>query len=206
LTGAAQADGMEVSLEYKMRIIISVVLLMSFANSLPAKAAVMFTFSGLQMSDGIAGDPILTASGNFTVSQLRSSPLSNSSSYDLTPTSVDIIISDGPSTIRSFVDPSYFLYADGIGADGNYYMDLENTQFLDLAFDQFGVTIVNGTAAGDFSTLSFASGFHSLDPVPAAEVTAVPEASTWAMLLIGFAGIGFMSYRRKQNGAALSAA
>jgi hypothetical protein len=29
--------------------------------------------------------------------------------------------------------------------------------------------------------------------------TAVPEPSTWAMLLLGFAGIGFMAYRRKHN-------
>ena len=29
---------------------------------------------------------------------------------------------------------------------------------------------------------------------------AVPEPSTWAMLLIGFAGVGFMAYRRKQGG------
>jgi hypothetical protein len=28
---------------------------------------------------------------------------------------------------------------------------------------------------------------------------AVPEPSTWAMMLLGFAGIGFMSYRRKNN-------
>jgi hypothetical protein len=35
------------------------------------------------------------------------------------------------------------------------------------------------------------------------EVPAVPEPSTWAMLLIGFAGIGFMAYRRKSNGPAL---
>jgi hypothetical protein len=34
-------------------------------------------------------------------------------------------------------------------------------------------------------------------------VATVPEPSTWAMLLIGFAGIGFMAYRRKQNGQAL---
>jgi hypothetical protein len=33
-------------------------------------------------------------------------------------------------------------------------------------------------------------------------VAAVPEASTWAMLLIGFAGIGFAAYRRKWSGAA----
>jgi hypothetical protein len=26
---------------------------------------------------------------------------------------------------------------------------------------------------------------------------AVPEPSTWAMMILGFAGIGFMAYRRK---------
>jgi outer membrane lipase/esterase len=31
----------------------------------------------------------------------------------------------------------------------------------------------------------------------------VPEPSTWAMMLLGFAGIGFMAYRRKQNGPQL---
>jgi hypothetical protein len=30
-------------------------------------------------------------------------------------------------------------------------------------------------------------------------VSAVPEASTWAMLLLGFTGIGFMAYRRKNS-------
>jgi len=31
---------------------------------------------------------------------------------------------------------------------------------------------------------------------------AVPEASTWAMMLLGFAGIGFMAYRRRNQGSA----
>lgn len=30
-------------------------------------------------------------------------------------------------------------------------------------------------------------------------VSAVPEASTWAMMILGFAGIGFLAYRRKPN-------
>jgi PEP-CTERM motif len=34
-------------------------------------------------------------------------------------------------------------------------------------------------------------------------VTAVPEPSTWAMMILGFSGIGFMAYRRKQNGPSL---
>lgn len=33
---------------------------------------------------------------------------------------------------------------------------------------------------------------------------AVPEPSTWAMLILGFAGVGFMAYRRR-NGAPLAA-
>jgi hypothetical protein len=36
------------------------------------------------------------------------------------------------------------------------------------------------------------------------QVNAVPEPSTWAMLILGFAGIGFMAYRRKMQPAALA--
>jgi PEP-CTERM motif len=32
---------------------------------------------------------------------------------------------------------------------------------------------------------------------------AVPEPSTWAMMILGFCGVGFTAYRRKQNGPAL---
>ena len=32
--------------------------------------------------------------------------------------------------------------------------------------------------------------------------SAVPEPSTWAMMILGFFGVGFMAYRRKQNGPA----
>jgi hypothetical protein len=34
-------------------------------------------------------------------------------------------------------------------------------------------------------------------------VSAVPEPSTWAMMILGFFGVGFLAYRRKQNGPAL---
>jgi hypothetical protein len=32
-------------------------------------------------------------------------------------------------------------------------------------------------------------------------VSPVPEASTWAMMLLGFAGIGFMAYRKRKSAA-----
>ena len=37
-------------------------------------------------------------------------------------------------------------------------------------------------------------------------VATVPEPSTWAMMILGFAGIGFMAYRRRNKMAMLRAA
>jgi hypothetical protein len=50
------------------------------------------------------------------------------------------------------------------------------------------------------------SGLITVDITQNALTAAVPEPSTWAMMILGFAGIGFMAYRRKQNGTAFSAA
>lgn len=36
-------------------------------------------------------------------------------------------------------------------------------------------------------------------------VAAVPEPSTWAMMILGFAGVGFVAYRRRNQSAALAA-
>lgn len=38
-------------------------------------------------------------------------------------------------------------------------------------------------------------------PTDFAAVTAVPEPATWAMMLLGFAGVGFLAYRRKSKPA-----
>jgi hypothetical protein len=36
-----------------------------------------------------------------------------------------------------------------------------------------------------------------------AVVAAVPEPSTWAMMILGFCALGFMAFQRKSNGPAL---
>jgi hypothetical protein len=40
---------------------------------------------------------------------------------------------------------------------------------------------------------------------PPSGVGAVPEPSTWAMMILGFAGLGFMAYRRKSKAALMAA-
>jgi hypothetical protein len=53
-----------------------------------------------------------------------------------------------------------------------------------------------------------ASGFNGIsgdysDNAGSLTITAsVPEPAAWAMLILGFVGIGFLAFRRKQNGPA----
>jgi hypothetical protein len=42
------------------------------------------------------------------------------------------------------------------------------------------------------------------DGVGNTALSAVPEPSTWAMMILGFAGIGFMAYRRRPNPALMA--
>ena len=58
------------------------------------------------------------------------------------------------------------------------------------------------SASGPMTTLSFSqidnccNGGILLDSV---NVSAVPEPATWAMMILGFLGVGFMAYRRKSS-------
>lgn len=65
----------------------------------------------------------------------------------------------------------------------------------------------NFIADGTSNTINFSEingpSYIGLDDV---SVTAVPEPATWAMMLLGFASVGFLAYRRRNQGAALTAA
>jgi hypothetical protein len=58
---------------------------------------------------------------------------------------------------------------------------------------------INGGESGGPAAIFF-------DGTVTFDVAGVPEPSTWAMMILGFCGLGFMAYRRKQNGSALSVA
>jgi hypothetical protein len=86
------------------------------------------------------------------------------------------------------------------------------TQFFSLVptgVDDWATETLSFTANSTSTMIEFlgdssqtASRYIGLDNV-GVEVAAVPEPSTWAMMILGFLGVGFMSYRRKQAGPAL---
>jgi choice-of-anchor C domain-containing protein len=64
-----------------------------------------------------------------------------------------------------------------------------------MGWQLFSFTYTATDALSDLSFLSTTDGAYgpALDNV---SVDAVPEASTWAMLLLGFLGVGFLAYRK----------
>jgi hypothetical protein len=84
-----------------------------------------------------------------------------------------------------------------------------------------GVGFAGGKETFDFSSLALNGGLNTLEfhysslPGPShagfqgladegwgveqVNVSAVPEPSTWAMMILGFAGVGFMAYRRRNT-------
>jgi hypothetical protein len=63
-------------------------------------------------------------------------------------------------------------------------------EMLDPDWLRIGTDIVGGSPAPTFNMAFSITG-----------VGAVPEPSTWAMMILGFAGLGFMAYRRRNTSA-----
>jgi hypothetical protein len=62
----------------------------------------------------------------------------------------------------------------------------------------YNIQVTQGNSLIYYATFSIGA--------PTLVTPGVPEPSTWAMMILGFCGLGFLAYRRKQNGAALAVA
>jgi hypothetical protein len=82
---------------------------------------------------------------------------------------------------------------------------LFNNLALSNGSNFFGFQGINGqTISSIYMTFNGGNGVQDVRQIRLEEVTAaVPEASTWAMMLLGFAGVGFLAYRRRGQGQAL---
>jgi len=103
----------------------------------------------------------------------------------------------------------------GYGVDGLTVSADANTIFSGTpASTNFTQASAYFTANASTLTLTFAGSLFSAPPYPQQDynigvdtvsVSAVPEPSTWAMMILGFAGVGFMAYRRRNQQDAVAA-
>ncbi len=127
-------------------------------------------------------------------------------------------IATGAQTFGTFNVPN----ADGTGviAGGQFDGDIivNSTDGNVWLLDQIGtlIKIAEGGTRGDYVTPDYATGTLFLSQTSSimrlgvedgsiGSVGAVPEPSTWAMMILGFAGVGFMAYRRKSKPAETAA-
>ena len=176
----------------------------------PASAATvsdLVTFSATDFQTINAPAPVDPVTGSFTLTfdptqdylnsttgiSLKSLNIALGSSLSFTYNHTNDFLQvgglfDGAGTIQ--IAPStddFFLQIFGLGAGAP-------------TFNQLGYTQASFSSDNEFYTIN-QTGTVSATP----STVAVPEPSTWAMLLLGFAGIGFLAYRRKSKPALMAA-
>jgi PEP-CTERM motif len=121
-------------------------------------------------------------------------------------TSVTGTVTKGGQTVAITGLTSFFGSDNVIFPAGTTFLSIDGFAFQDANGQKYDVfsffpqgSSPSGNAYGEFTSgPGFGVGTFTL-------TVAVPEPSTWAMMLLGFCGLGFLAYRRK-NQAALRAA
>lgn len=166
-----------------------------FALSLPASAATIETFDWTFTSpnfEGFNGSPV-AGSGTITATELTDGAWAIDSA---TGTLQDLFISSITATVTGVESPSTNIL--GIMNDNLIYP----TQAAVL--DASGLTFATSTGGISLSYLngSYEECSHLGIGAGNFVLTAVPESSTWVMMISGFAVLGFLGNRQSRKGAA----
>ena len=172
--------------------------LLTAATMQTARADVVFTFSGTCdfSCNGMAtGTLMLTNLGAVGSTDITTS---NFMSFQYTSSDINNTITN-PEQVSGTLNASGSLLSGAIQIVGPGGVSLGGFfELLDTGQFSFSTPF-------NFSTSSFVGDEGiggSFGPAVNTPVvtSAVPEPSTWAMMILGFFGLGFMAYRRKQNG------
>ena len=150
---------------------------------------------------GLDGDPAANGSLDQTITGLTSgvtyklsfywagTELSNRTGYD----SIQLTGSLGGD---AFMTPAYLNTTTTPGDPGSFsgWM-LENFTFTADSTSELLSFLAVGTPAGNVPPFALLDGVS---------LSAVPEPSTWAMMLVGFGGLGYAAYRRRRTTLAVA--
>ena len=162
------------------------------------------------VSDGLLG-PILSAA--ILGANYASDGGGESDTYTATST-MDFVY--GGDLVLGLIEDQQSGFTDGAGFESiEFTVSADGATILDKTFTSLGAAdsffddqvIKLGSSYGPAVDLMFTytltadgPGGYGLDFVVGG---AVPEPSTWAMMLVGFAGLGYMGYRRSRTPASI---
>jgi type 1 fimbria pilin len=113
-------------------------------------------------------------------------------------TRFNLPIGGAGSSSEYYVVPGSAIFSDYVDSAGDFFQIGASSALtpdtLDVAFTDSGASAFGGTAqiGGQFFDLPASSVEVVVDP------TAAPEPSTWALMIVGAAGIG-LAYRRRRK-------
>jgi len=95
----------------------------------------------------------------------------------------------------------YFGSYNGDQTYNVYLNNVEIGQYSTVSGQNFELETAKGGLVAGSNTLSFVGQVNADETAffDNVSVAAVPEASTWAMMILGFLGVGFVAYRQKNN-------
>jgi PEP-CTERM motif len=205
----------------------AVIALCGFSAA-PSHAAIFFDSFEIPTSTGITyggTDSAGAVFGNGTGLQRNGSAFNYAAAPDGVQTAHIQSTGSFTETVTGLVagqtyDLSFYYAArSGYGVDGLTVSDNSGTLFSSTpASSSWVLENVNFQAVANNDVLTFGGTTPQTlnaaeDPagdfnvgVDAVRVSAVPEPSTWAMMILGFAGIGLMAYRRSRKSSLTLAA
>ena len=205
-----------------MRVLFPIVVALAFGATVQGSSATTF----IQDDFGNDSTSTLNWTGDSVFKPVPNTPVAGQPSVDLVSASNDFGITtfsgnsidlDG-STGTGF-SPSGVLQSLTSLATGDYLVSFEISGNQRGAADQSVTVSIGGQSftftptgngydlvtydfIGASGQLEFTAGGPASQQGPMLDsvvVTGVPEPATWAMMILGFFGVGFMAYRRKSQ-------
>lgn len=175
--------------------------LIGIAGALPARAdTVTWSFTGIGNSDSGAGT--FTESGGIITAAAGTVTVAGLGTFTITGLEAAGGYAGNDNQFTGYSTTPAFLTNSGVSFDG---ISGGNTVAFNLSSFGFGPPnyyLLNSAQNPDGFVFFGSTGFGS-DGV--ALTAAVPEASTWAMMLVGFAALGYAATRRRGGAASATA-